>query len=133
MAMVMPGELRRASPRVVVAWDFISSPLMTVTAWGVSWMLVDGMTDTGGAWFSTFLSLLSWTVTGPSVTGCAMAGMAISRAARDAPERAMDLRCDMEKEPLQDSALVSSDLAGFLKAATCGRGWLGRAAGFPIS
>ena len=69
MAMVMPGTLRKASPRVVVAWLFMVAVSMTLTAWGVSWTLPLGMDASGGAWLSPFLSALSLTVTGPSWTG----------------------------------------------------------------
>ena len=71
------------------------SPLTTVTACGVSCRLVEGMVETGGAWFSAFLSLWSWTVTGPNCTGCADAGAAKISAVstlREAPESAADLR-----------------------------------------
>src|SRR6201993_979578 len=84
MAMVIPGTLRSASPRVVVAWLFMVAESMTVTACGVSCRLSLGMVLTGGAWFSPFLSAWSLTETGPSCTGWAVAGAASSSAPSEA-------------------------------------------------
>src|SRR6187551_3629859 len=138
MAMVIPGTLRSASPKVLVACCLMVSPVTTDTACGVSCRLEDGMAATGGAFLSTFLSALSWTVTGPSCTGWAPAGAAMMSVAitlREAPESAKDLRlADIKVSPFKVQHLVSLTwLASLLAFGRKGLAWYAAKTARPYS
>src|ERR1044071_9815934 len=125
MAMVMPGTLRSASLSVVVACCFMVCWSMTLTAWGVSWRLVDGMEASGGLWLRPFLSAWSLTETGPNCTGPSawgQAGWASSRLPNSPLERERPLRDADMIRPLQGSAF-STWLASLMAFWRKGLAW----------
>ena len=112
------GDARHIAQRIAqgggapaASWSAAS---MTLTAWGVSWRLVEGMDASGGLWLSPFLSAWSLTETGPSCTGWAAAGAASSSAPSEAPDSARVLKRLKSRHARTPSRFSVFDLAGIL-------------------